>query len=149
MIFNITKVDDYFWARWKGIYEFIFVWFDELWIHWKSSNFEKKNGRYSGIDVALFRGNLRVSKATDAATGESVMVKKLTVMNQGEWEAAKEEKSTLEALGKCLSRFQFVNEVQSIHISFDMWTSSTESLRKAPSCRCASLWWSTAAEEAL
>ena len=50
--------------------------------------------------MALFRGNLRVSKATDAATGESVMVKKLTVMNQGEWEAAKEEKRTLEALGK-------------------------------------------------
>ena len=63
---------------------------------------KKKNDRYVNIDETKFETNKGVVQSLDSSTGETVIVKAITLQNSNEWKKAQREAETLRELGKFL-----------------------------------------------
>ena len=66
------------------------------------SALKKKNDRYVNIDETKFETNKGVVEALDSSTGETVIVKAITLQNSNEWKKAQREAETLRGIGKFL-----------------------------------------------
>ena len=59
------------------------------------------NGRFTGIDSSRFRGTFRgITEAVDTTTGETIILKSFTIVDEDIYQAAKDEMQILRALGK-------------------------------------------------
>ncbi|CBY31515.1 unnamed protein product [Oikopleura dioica] len=79
----------------------------------KFCNSKKKNGRFTGIDASRFKTNKGVTDALDNLTGDTIILKSFTIVEEDHLQTAKEEAATLSQLAhKNIVRYvDFIDEL--------------------------------------